>query len=86
VLLLHRCFRRACMRGDRRSEFWAMTAAPHSATRRRSQIFATGWAGARVLSTFGAGPGGEDMLPRIASAYEATSKRRITPPAFGPLS
>jgi hypothetical protein len=71
---------------DRRSEFWAMTAAPHSATRKRSQIFATGWAGARVLSTFRAEPGAEDVLLRIASAYEATSKRRITPPAFGPLS
>jgi hypothetical protein len=31
-------------------------------------------------------PGKEDVLLRIASAYEAVSKRRIPPPAFGPLS
>ncbi len=30
-------------------------------------------------------PGREDVLVRIASAYEATSKRRVPPPAFGPL-
>jgi Asp-tRNA(Asn)/Glu-tRNA(Gln) amidotransferase A subunit family amidase len=34
---------------------------------------------------FRAEPGKEDVLLRIASAYEATSKRRIPPPAFGPL-
>src|SRR5262249_4245755 len=31
-------------------------------------------------------PGSEDILLRIASAYEAASKRRIPPPAFGPLA
>ena len=34
---------------------------------------------------FRAEPGGEDVILRIASAYEAASKRRIPPPAFGPL-
>jgi amidase len=34
---------------------------------------------------FRAEPGREDILLRIASAYEAASKRRIPPPAFGPL-
>jgi amidase len=34
---------------------------------------------------FRAEPGKEDALLRIASAYEAASKRRIPPPAFGPL-
>ncbi|HZP79067.1 MAG TPA: amidase family protein [Pseudolabrys sp.] len=34
---------------------------------------------------FRAEPGKEDMLLRIASAYEAASHRRIPPPAFGPL-
>jgi amidase len=35
---------------------------------------------------FRAEPGREDVLLKIASAYEAASKRRIPPPAFGPLS
>jgi amidase len=34
---------------------------------------------------FRAEPGQEDMLLKIASAYEAASKRRVPPPAFGPL-
>jgi hypothetical protein len=34
---------------------------------------------------FRAEPGQEDVLLRIASAYEAASKRRVPPPAFGPL-
>jgi amidase len=34
---------------------------------------------------FRAEPGREDVLLKIASAYEATSKRRIPPPAFDPL-
>jgi hypothetical protein len=34
---------------------------------------------------FRAEPGKEDVLLRIASAYEAASKRRIPPPAFGTL-
>jgi Asp-tRNA(Asn)/Glu-tRNA(Gln) amidotransferase A subunit family amidase len=33
---------------------------------------------------FRAEPGKEDMLLKIASAYECASKRRIPPPAFGP--
>jgi Asp-tRNA(Asn)/Glu-tRNA(Gln) amidotransferase A subunit family amidase len=35
---------------------------------------------------FRAEPGREDVLLKIASAYEATSKRRVPPPAFGPLT
>jgi Asp-tRNA(Asn)/Glu-tRNA(Gln) amidotransferase A subunit family amidase len=35
---------------------------------------------------FRAEPGKEDVLLKIASAYEAASKRRIPPPAFGPLA
>ena len=35
---------------------------------------------------FRAEPGKEDVLLNIASAYEAASKRRIPPPAFGPLA
>jgi Asp-tRNA(Asn)/Glu-tRNA(Gln) amidotransferase A subunit family amidase len=34
---------------------------------------------------FRAEPGKEDVLLRIASAYEAASQRRIPPPGFGPL-
>ena len=34
---------------------------------------------------FRAEPGKEDVLLKIASAYEAASQRRIPPPAFGPL-
>jgi hypothetical protein len=30
-------------------------------------------------------PGKEDVVLKIASAYEAASKRRVPPPAFGPL-
>jgi hypothetical protein len=69
---------------DRRSEFWTMTAAPHSAKEVADFRYRLGRR--QVLSTFRAEPGAEDVLLRIASAYEATSKRRITPPAFGPLS
>jgi amidase len=31
-------------------------------------------------------PGKEDIILKVASAYEAASRRRIPPPAFGPLS
>jgi Asp-tRNA(Asn)/Glu-tRNA(Gln) amidotransferase A subunit family amidase len=34
---------------------------------------------------FRAEPGREDVVLGIASAYEAASKRRVPPPAFGPL-
>jgi amidase len=34
---------------------------------------------------FRAEPGKEDIILRIASAYEAASKRRVPPPEFGPL-
>ncbi len=34
---------------------------------------------------FRAEPGKEDILLKIAAAYEAASKRRVPPPAFGPL-
>ncbi|HEX2827697.1 MAG TPA: amidase family protein [Burkholderiales bacterium] len=34
---------------------------------------------------FRAEPGKEDVLLRIASAYEAASRRRVPPPSFGPL-
>ena len=34
---------------------------------------------------FRAEPGKEDILLEIASVYEAASKRRVPPPAFGPL-
>jgi amidase len=34
---------------------------------------------------FRAEPGSEGVLLQIASAYEAASKRRVPPPAFGPL-
>ncbi len=34
---------------------------------------------------FRAEPGKEDVLLRVAAAYEAASRRRIPPPAFGPL-
>ena len=30
-------------------------------------------------------PGREDVVLRIASAYEAASRRRVPPPAFGPI-
>jgi hypothetical protein len=34
---------------------------------------------------FRAEPGAEDRIIKVASAYEAASKRRISPPAYGPL-
>jgi amidase len=34
---------------------------------------------------FRAEPGREDVVLRIASAYEAASRRRLPPPAFGLL-
>jgi len=34
---------------------------------------------------FRAEPGREDIVLKIASAYEAASRRRVPPPAFGPL-
>ena len=34
---------------------------------------------------FRAEPGKEDILLKVASAYEAASHRRVMPPAFGPL-
>jgi len=34
---------------------------------------------------FRAEPGREDVVLKIASAYEAASRRRVPPPAFGPL-
>jgi hypothetical protein len=34
---------------------------------------------------FRAEPGREDVLLRIASSYEAASRRRVPPPRFGPL-
>jgi hypothetical protein len=34
---------------------------------------------------FRAEPGKEDVILKIASAYEAASKRRIPPPQFGPI-
>ena len=34
---------------------------------------------------FRAEPGKEDVLLKVASAYEAASNRRIPPPRFGPL-
>ena len=35
---------------------------------------------------FRAEPGREDVLLKVASSYEAASRRRIPPPAFGPLA
>jgi hypothetical protein len=35
---------------------------------------------------FRAEPGKEDVLLRIASSYEAASKRRVPPPSFPPLA
>ena len=34
---------------------------------------------------FRADPGREDLILKVASAYQAASKRRVPPPAFGPL-
>src|SRR5207245_1389808 len=34
---------------------------------------------------FRADPGKEDVILRVASAYQAASKRRVPPPSFGPL-
>jgi hypothetical protein len=34
---------------------------------------------------FRAEPGKEDVLLHVAASYEAASRRRIPPPAFGPL-
>jgi amidase len=41
--------------------------------------------GLPISLVFRAEPGREDVLLRVASAYEAASKRRVPPPAFGPL-
>ena len=42
-------------------------------------------AGLPFSLVFRAEPGKEDVLLRIASAYEAASQRRVPPPNFGPL-
>jgi Asp-tRNA(Asn)/Glu-tRNA(Gln) amidotransferase A subunit family amidase len=34
---------------------------------------------------FRAEPGKEDVILKVASSYEAASKRRVPPPSFGPL-
>ena len=34
---------------------------------------------------FRAEPGAEDAILKVASAYEAASKRRVSPPLYGPL-
>jgi len=34
---------------------------------------------------FRAEPGAEDRILKVASAYEAASKRRVAPPAYGPV-
>jgi amidase len=34
---------------------------------------------------FRAEPGKEDVILKVASAYQAVSKRRVSPPQFGPL-
>jgi amidase len=34
---------------------------------------------------FRAEPGAEDRILKVASAYQAASRRRVPPPAFGPL-
>jgi len=61
---------------DRRRYLPAAAAAP-------TQVTAPGLPFSLV---FRAEPGREDVLLQIAAAYEAASKRRIPPPAFGPLS
>ncbi len=43
------------------------------------------WPGLPFSLVFRAEPGREDVLLAIASAYEGASRRRIPPPAFGPL-
>jgi amidase len=43
------------------------------------------WPGLPFSLVFRAEPGREDVLLKIASSYEAASRRRIPPPAFGPL-
>jgi hypothetical protein len=35
---------------------------------------------------FRAEPGKEDIIPKVASAYQAASKRRVSPPQFPPLA
>jgi amidase len=35
---------------------------------------------------FRAEPGKEDVILKVASAYQAASKRRVPPPQFGPLA
>jgi Asp-tRNA(Asn)/Glu-tRNA(Gln) amidotransferase A subunit family amidase len=35
---------------------------------------------------FRAEPGKEDVILKVASAYEAASKRRMSPPALGPVA
>jgi amidase len=34
---------------------------------------------------FRAEPGKEDVILKVASAYEAASHRRVSPPQFGPV-
>jgi amidase len=41
--------------------------------------------GLPISLVFRAEPGQEHVLLKIASAYESASKRRVPPPAFGPL-
>jgi hypothetical protein len=41
--------------------------------------------GLPISLVFRAEPGKEDVVLKIAASYEAASKRRVPPPAFGPL-
>lgn len=41
--------------------------------------------GAAVSISFWAGPGGEPIVLRVPSAYEAATRRRPPPPDFGPV-
>jgi amidase len=38
-----------------------------------------------IAISFWAGPGDEPVLIKVASAYEAATRHRTPPPAFGPL-
>lgn len=58
------------------------TAYVHSESDRATELPEPGLPFSLVFRTE---PGKEDLLLRVASSYEAASRRRVPPPAFGPL-
>ena len=77
---------RLCHRPSTTRSSCSAPTAPATSRRRRDPDRCCRTPGLPFSLVFRAEPGKEDILLKIASAYEAASKRRIPPPAFGPLA